>query len=820
MIRAAAVFAAGTCAGRFLELTPGPLLVCGALAALLATLALVLRAHRGLALAAAILVALTGALNYAARAARPAPTEAGRLLGLSPGGSCLALVTGRVIAVRPRSAGDPPADRLTLRVEALGEDENLRPASGHLRATLWGSSEGEPVRPGERIRVPLLVRLPGTRRSPGAFDYREYAAAQGIWTTGSGRAGLLERLPSSWCPQAALARTRERLAALVRREMPERQGPLLNTILLGWRGEMDPEQQLAFTRTGAGHLLAVSGIHVMLLVGAVWWLLRACGVRPRPAAIVLICFALLYAQLAGARTPVLRAAVMACLLLGGIALGREADSPNSLAAAALLILAIWPRELFSVGFQMSFGAVFFIMSAVPALERGWNAWRSLPEHLVVEPRERLRTRAGRWLRLSVFSSLAAAAGTMPLVVHTFGVISPWAPLVNLLAIPVAGAALASGLVLLVIGSLVPALAPLPAAAAWGALQLLELIVGLAAGLPGASLSGDQPPLWILLAFYALATILFWQRLFPQRPRLRALAAATAILLAIPVSASSLLAGAPARELRVTLPCFGRGRAALLETPSGPKCLIWAGGGGREIVDLLRAERLGTPEMTVLTAAHEDVVSGAPYVRSQERSGRLVAPGGETSCEVLRELEVDARLSPGWQARLGGARLRALGAGPYRRRDGRRGARPLMLLATCGNRSVLFADLSNSWTVRAAAEEFEAGGLRADLVVVGFTWRASRYSRRLLKASGARLALVKLSAFENSEASGRRLLQTLRSCGVTPLSTHERGTLRASLAEDGIRLESFENNRWSPLGALSHPPRPKRSAAATGAASTR
>jgi len=307
------------------------------------------------------------------------------------------------------------------------------------------------------VRLPLLLSVPDDRRDPGGLDFRDYSAARGTWTSGSGRGDLFEKLPGGAPrPRAVLNRLRAHLAGVIRREMPEREGPLLNTILLGWRGEMDPEDELAFTRTGAGHLLAVSGIHVMLLVGAVWWLLRTLGLRPRPAALLLVIFALAYAQLAGGRTPVIRATTMACLLLGGILLGREADGPNSLAAAAVLILAVWPRELFSVGFQMSFAAVLFIMGAVPVLEDAAAGLRRFPVKLSTDAGLRTRSRVARWLRLSAFSSLAATAGTMPLVVGTFGVICPWAPLVNMFAIPAAGASLAGGLALLAIGAPLPA----------------------------------------------------------------------------------------------------------------------------------------------------------------------------------------------------------------------------------------------------------------------------------------------------------------------------------------------------------------------------
>jgi competence protein ComEC len=801
VISAALAFAAGVCAAWFLKL-PVEVLLWGALLVALAALPLcLLGARRGGAVAVMVLVALAGALNFAVRAAGPPPSEIGRLLRLAPGEACLALVTGEVLETRSLTSRGQNGRQLVLEVQTVGPPAAERPAGGLLRVTLWGKSTRAPLRPGDRLRVPLLLRRPGGQRSPGAFRFREYAAAAGVWTVGSGKAGRYEKLPAgSWSPGTALARLRGELTALVSREMPEREGPLLNTILLGERGGLPPEQRRAFTRTGTGHLLAVSGIHVMLLVGTIWWLLRALGVRPRPAAVVLICFALAYAQLTGARTPVVRAATMACLLLGGIVLRREADGPSSLAAAGLLIMAIWPRQLFSVGFQMSFAAVFFIMTAVPALERGWALRKSLPDRLSTDPGDKLRLKFAGWLRLSLFSSLAAAAGTMPLVVATFGVISPWSPIVNLLAIPAAGAALASGLALLVVGSLCPLLAPVPAAMAWGALHLLETIVGLADRVPGASLSSDQPSVWLLVVFYAVAALLLWPRLLPQRWRARA--AAAALLLAIPASLSGLLPSSAPDSLRVTLPCFGRGRAAVLEAPPNSRCAIWAGGSGREVIALLRAERLGKLERVIITAAHQDVTSGAAFIKATRRGGRLTIPEGDATKEVLFDaLEGAEHISPGWRAQLGEVQLEALGTEPYRRKDGRITSRPLMILASRGDQAILFADFSNNRTVKAVAEEFERRSLRADLIVLGFAWRQSRHAAKLIRLSGARLALVKFSAFENGEPAGQKLLKLLRNNGARPLVTHQLGTLRVTLQSSALRIAHFDNGTWHQLADL-------------------
>lgn len=792
-------FATGIWAGRALELAPAHVLTAALPAALLLIPAWLRRSRHALAAAALTLVALCGALNVTGRAARPPAEEVGRLLALAPGRPRLALVTGQVLASHPPARGSSPGQRLTLEVESLGPAGRAYPARGQVRLTLWGDSR-DVLRPSERVRLPLLLSIPGARRSPGGLDYGEYLASRGTWTSGSGRAGLFKRLPGGGgSVRAALAGVRERLAGMVREEMPEREGALLNTILLGWRGEMEADEQLAFTRTGAGHLLAVSGIHVMLLVGAIWWLLRAIGVRPRPAALVLIVFALVYAQLAGARTPVVRAATMACLLLGGIALGRLTDGPSSLAAAALLILGLWPRELFSVGFQMSFAAVFFIMAIVPALERSWVARLSFPYSLTVEPRERRRARAFQWLRMSLLSSLAATAACMPLVVSIFGVLSPWAPLVNLFAIPIAGLALAAGLALLVIGTVIPPLAPVPAALAWGFLWLLEGIVDLAGHLPGSSLASDQPPGWVLLAYYALAAVLLWPRLLPERWRARA--AVAVLVLAVPVSVSGLFRAPAPEGMRVSLLSLGRGRAAILEEPSGEKCAVWVEGSGRNVVDFLRAERLGGLDRTLLASGEKSAASGAEYLVSAGRAGRLAAPAGRLRSESLAELAHHAdRLAPGWTAALGEVEVIALGADPGKRNI----ARPALLLARWKGRAVLFADLSNGPAVRAAADEMAKRNLRADLVVVGFAWRLKPGSERLLKLCGARLALVSLSAFESSEPAGQELLAMLRRAGIEPLSTHELGTLRATITERGIRLERYDGAAWRKLGGVRLP----------------
>jgi hypothetical protein len=241
--------------------------------------------------------------------------------------------------------------------------------------------------------------------------------------------------------------------------------------------------------------------------------------------------------------------------------------------------------------------------------------------------------------------------------------------------------------------------------------------------------------------------------------------------------------------------------------------------------MLREERAGRLERTVVTSAHRDVTSGVEFLVESGRAGKLALPEGlagtDLGAEVLRGSE---RIGPGWRFLLGRTRVEALGTEPYRRRDGMIFSRPLMILASREGQSVLFADFANDRAVHAVAREFESRRLQADVIVTGFAWRHSRQTSRLVRLSGARLALVKFNAFEDGEAAGRRLLRSIREGGARTLVTHRLGSMRAELDGARLRVWRYDGERWQPLAALRRA-RPvssragRRTSAATRAASS-
>jgi competence protein ComEC len=219
------------------------------------------------------------------------------------------------------------------------------------------------VRRGDRVEITGLLRDPMQPGNPGQFDYAAYLADRGVSKlVFVPDAGLVRPLASGGPgPLRFLESLRNRMADALYASLPPRDAALLAALLLGDAGGLQPASREAFTRAGTVHLLAVSGLHLMLVVAGLYLFLRCVRLRGKGAAVVLIAFVWFFVALTGARTSVLRAAWMTTVYLGATLLGRERDSLNALAFSALVLLWMRPTDLFAPGFQLSFAAVLGIL---------------------------------------------------------------------------------------------------------------------------------------------------------------------------------------------------------------------------------------------------------------------------------------------------------------------------------------------------------------------------------------------------------------------------------------------------------------------------
>jgi competence protein ComEC len=607
-------------------------------------------------------------------------------------------VTARVEA---RVASEPIAwapDRVRVVLEAQRVDGIAR--TGTISLTLYGPPP--PLAEGQRIGVEARLDRPVGFRDPGVFDAAARLAREDIHVTGSASSTRVVPLEPPSPPWPAVVR-RFALAAFAERLPPASAG-LLGGLVLGSRTALPPDVQQAFRAAGVFHVLAVSGFNVALLAGAVWTLARAAGGGRRAAAASGIVAVLGFAAVVGAEPSVVRATVMAVLVLAAVLLDREASVTNSLALAALVILAARPGDLFDPGFQLSFAATAGIV--VAPIPRGGVA-------------------------SAVGVSLAAQLAILPVALVHFNQLSTIGVLANLAAVPLAGAATVLGLVAVVAAAVGDVAAAAVFGAVWPLLLLLRGTAALAAAVPGAVIYSPAPGAAAIVAYAAaLATGLAAWHWRARRDRCVALggAAVLALLTAVALAALPILTRGDGR-LRVSVLDVGQGDAIVVETPDGRVVVVDAGTGGPWRLDA--GERAVAPflwnrgilRLHATLTTHEDI----------DHAGGMAA---------LRRLfhvaeTWDEALGP---RAVGGALLTAIAPDVP---GGRRNDRATMLRIELGLASILLAS-----DVQAAGEHalLEARvPLSATVLKVGHHGAATSSTAPFLAAVQPSVAIVSVGA---------------------------------------------------------------------------
>ena len=297
--------------------------------------------------------------------------------------------------------------------------------------------------PGEWLTLDAVLAPPRPAARPGGYDFSYYAFFDRLAATGyairparpapdpaQAQGGLGQAL------ERALAGLRWHIAERIRDRAPGRTGALAAALLTGDRSGLDRADVDALRASGLGHLLAISGLHMALLAGGVFYAVRAAlALWPRwarrhdpavPAAIIALLAALVYLGLSGAAIPTQRAFIMTAAALGAVILRRRAISFHTLAVALLIILMLTPEAVLSPGFQMSFAAV----AALVAVARHWQDQREPAG--AIDPFRTVRVFLGG---LST-TSLVAGAATAGFGAWHFHRIASFGLIGNLVVMPV------------------------------------------------------------------------------------------------------------------------------------------------------------------------------------------------------------------------------------------------------------------------------------------------------------------------------------------------------------------------------------------------
>ncbi|MCU0884609.1 MAG: ComEC family competence protein [Beijerinckiaceae bacterium] len=383
-------------------------------------------------LARAVLIGICAAM--AGMAAGQWRTE--RVLAPSLDRISIARLSGHVESVEQRT-GDM---RLVMLVTAFGTLEPAR-LPHRVRITLRQGT----VRAGEHISLSARLMPPPEPARPGGYDFARDAFFRGIGAVGSGL-GVIERSPAPWpAPvavrvNAAIDEARNAMTERIARLIGGQAGAVAAALVTGKRGLISEETNDILRGAGIYHIVSISGLHMVLAAGAIFWLARALlALVPmlalgwplkKIAAFLAMIGASAYCIFSGSEVATERSLIMTLIMLGAILVDRPALSMRNLAVAALVVLAMEPDAMLGPSFQMSFGAVAALIAYAE-----WHRRRLRPDGVEPGPVARLIRLARLGLVGMFVTSLLAGAATAPFGAFHFQTYNPFGVIGNMLALP-------------------------------------------------------------------------------------------------------------------------------------------------------------------------------------------------------------------------------------------------------------------------------------------------------------------------------------------------------------------------------------------------
>lgn len=356
------------------------------------------------------------------------------------------------IWLRSETVGAPSIERPVVeRVQGFVLEREDQPARERVRLTLairdakQGQARkirvnvpleeiGPTMTEGATLRLRVRLMPPAPPMLPGSYDFARAAWFKGLAATGS-LIGPIEVIEDSE-QSSGLAKIQRELSGHVRTQLDGSAGSIAAAFASGDRGGISEADEDAMRDAGLTHLLSISGLHVSAVIAAGYllamkllalWPALALRIRlPVLAAGIGALAGIGYTLLTGSEVPTVRSCVAALLVLGALAMGREALSLRMISVAAFAVLLMWPEALIGPSFQMSFAAVI----AIVALHNTDVVKRFLA------PREESWTaRKGRQVLMLLVTGLVIELALMPIVLFHFHRAGVYGALANVIAIP-------------------------------------------------------------------------------------------------------------------------------------------------------------------------------------------------------------------------------------------------------------------------------------------------------------------------------------------------------------------------------------------------
>jgi competence protein ComEC len=397
---------------------------------------------------------------------------------------------------------------------------------------------------------------------------------------------------------------------------------LLQALLLGYRRDIDSDTYRAFRKTGLLHFISLSGMHLGILFGMIWWLSKTIGFMKPARAVICAVAVAVFLLVVPPRAPTLRAAIICWVFCASIFFRRHSNPVNTLSLAAIILLLIRPTQLFEAGWQLSFAAVlgillftelihFFLYEKISGLR-----WRKGgPKTTLVS--YRMSSRPGPYLLRLFSAGLGAWIGGAGILLYHFYTINPLVSIWTVLVFPLVSAILVLGFLKMLFFFLLPTLSWILGVAAASLSDALVWIVKFIAHLDISQILVGQVSLAPIVLYYCI--IFFVGYAYFRRPMIKR--AVCALMLCSIIIYLGAIKWQRTHRDNLVLTCLdvGHGQAILVQFPGKANVLFDAGSmygndiGSRIVSPYLDYAGIRNIDAIIISHNDTDHINGIPEI---------------------------------------------------------------------------------------------------------------------------------------------------------------------------------------------------------------